>query len=392
MLTPTHPHEKLDAPALRIGGEVAPGFERVRDAFSANFDRSDDYQEVGASLCVYRSGKPVIDLWGGYRDAEKTLPWRRDTLVNVWSTTKGVTALAIALLADRKKLSYGDPVARHWPEFAQAGKERVTIAQLLSHQAGLPGFAEPTTVDDFYDWNRITARLARQPAMWEPGTQNSYHAMTYGFLAGELIRRVSGKTVGAFVRDEIACPLDADVHIGLGEELEARVATQLRPRIQVDIAAMGLPPEAMAALTNPVVEPDVANARAWRAAEVPAANGQATAAGLARMYGALANGGVLDDTRLISADGIAAMTEVQTRRVDLMLGIEPWWAMGFATNRIGVYGPNPRTFGHTGWGGSFGCADPDANIGIGYTVNQMGVDLVGDPRSNGLCQAIFSCL
>ena len=378
--------------SLRIEGKVAPGFEKVRDTFAANFARGDAYQDVGASLCVYRAGKMIVDLWGGYRDAAQSNPWTRDTLINVWSTTKGITALAVAQLVDRKLMSYADPVAKHWPEFAQNGKGQITVAQLLSHQGGLPGFTEPTTVEDFYVWIRVCERLARQAPMWEPGTKNSYHAMTYGFLAGELVRRVAKKSVGQLVQAEIAKPLGADVFIGLGAPLEPRVATQFAPKVQPDLAAMGLPPEALAALTNPAVEPGMSNVRAWRAAEVPAANGQATAAGLARVYGALADGGALDGERVISADGIARMTEVQTRRPDLMLGFEPCWAMGFATNKIGVYGPNPRAFGHSGWGGSFGCADPDAKIGIGYAMNQMGADLVGDPRANGLCAAIFSCL
>lgn len=385
---------KVEAPAtqLRIDGQVAPGFEKVRDTFAANFARGDFYQDVGASLCVYRAGKMIVDLWGGYRDAAQTSPWARDTLINVWSTSKGITALAVAQLVDRKLISYGDPVAKYWPEFAQNGKGAITVAQLLSHQGGLPGFAEPTTVEDFYDWARVTDRLARQAPVWEPGTKNSYHAMTYGFLAGELVRRVSKISLGRFVQTEIAKPLDADVFISLPTAHEGRIATQLTPKVQPDIAPMGLPPEATAALTNPAVGPEMSNVRAWRAAEVPAANGQASAAGLARIYGALANGGALDGVRIISGDGIARMTEVQTRRTDLMLGFEPCWAMGFATNKIGVYGPNPRAYGHSGWGGSFGCADPDAKIGIGYAMNQMGADLVGDPRANGLCAAIFSCL
>ncbi len=384
-------HEASGA-ALRVEGQVLPGFEKVRDAFAANFGRGDAYQEAGASLCVYRGGRALVDLWGGYRDAGQSKPWTRDTLINVWSTTKGITALAVALLVDRKLMSYAEPVAKYWPEFAQNGKGSITVAQLLSHQGGLPGFTEPTTVEDFYDWDRVCRRLARQAPMWAPGTKNSYHAMTYGFLAGELVRRVAKNNIGRFVQDEIAKPLGADVFIGLADALEPRVATQLAPKVQMDLAAMGLPAEAMAALTNPAVEPQTPNSRAWRAAEVPAANGHATAAGLARIYGALADGGALDGVRLISADGIARMTEVQTRRADLMLGFEPCWAMGFTTNKIGVYGPNPRAFGHSGWGGSFGCADPDAKIGIGYVMNQMGADLVGDPRASGLCAAIFSCL
>jgi CubicO group peptidase (beta-lactamase class C family) len=384
---------KMDAPALSIEGTVAPGFEHVRDAFASNFSRGDAYEDVGASLAVYRGGRLVADLWGGYRDSARTRPWTRDTLINVWSTTKGITAVAVALLVDRGKLSYEDLVAKHWPEFAANGKGAITVAQLLSHQGGLPGFTdEATTVEDFYDWERVTSRLARQAPMWAPGTKNSYHAMTYGFLAGELVRRLSGMSPGAFVAREIAGPLGAEVFIGLGETLEPRVAVMIKPSVEVDMAALNLPSEAIAALTNPAVEAERPNSRAWRAAQVPAANGHATAMGLARVYGAIADGGALDGVRLLSPQTIARMTAVQTTRPDLMLGFAPNWAMGFATNGIGVYGPNPRAFGHSGWGGSFGCADIEAKVGIGYTMNRMGADLVGDPRSKVLCDAIFSRL
>lgn len=373
-----------------IEGSVSPGFERVRAAFAENFARGDAYEDVGAALTVYRRGRKVVDLWGGYCDSARTRPWTHDTLVNVWSTTKGVTALAVALLVDRGQLAYEDKVARHWPEFAQSGKGDVTVAQLLSHQAGLPGFAEPTTVEDFYDWARVTTRLARQAPLWAPGTKNSYHAMTYGFLAGELVRRISGVSLGAFVARELAGPLGADVFIGLDTALEPRVAETIKPSVAVDMAALNLPAEAIAALTNPAVEAERPNSRAWRAAEVPAANGHATAGGLARLYGAVANGGALDGVRLLSPGTIERMAQVQTTRPDLMLGFAPNWAMGFATNGIGIYGPNPRAFGHSGWGGSFGCADLEAGIGIGYVMNRMGADLVGDPRTKVLCDAIFA--
>jgi CubicO group peptidase (beta-lactamase class C family) len=384
---------KTEAPALAIEGTVAPGFEHVREAFASNFSRGDAYEDVGASLAVYRGGACVVDLWGGHRDAARTRAWTRDTLINVWSTTKGITAIAVALLVDRGKLSYGDLVAKHWPEFAANGKGGITVAQLLSHQGGLPGFTdEATTVEDFYDWDLVTSRLARQAPMWTPGTKNSYHAMTYGFLAGELVRRLSGMSPGAFVAREIAGPLRAEVLIGLDEMHEPRVAEMMKPSAPLDPATLNLPPEAIAALSNPSVEADRPNSRAWRAAQVPAANGHATAMGLARIYGAVADGGSLDGVRLLSPETIARMSEVQTTRGDLMLGFSPNWAMGFATNGIGVYGPNPRAFGHSGWGGSFGCADLDAKIGIGYTMNRMGADLVGDPRSKALCDAIFSRL
>lgn len=374
-----------------VSGTVAPGFEAVRDAFAANFQNADPYRDIGASLCVYHRGEQVVDLWGGHRDAARAIDWTPDTLVNVWSTTKGVTAIALATLVDQGLIDYAAPVARYWPEFAQAGKGEITVAQLLSHQAGLPGFAEATPLIDFYDWETVTSRLAAQPPMWAPGSLNSYHAMTFGFLAGELIRRVSGQSVGDFLRDRIALPLGADLFIGLPESEEPRVAPLIGPLVSAPFDP-AMPPEAIAAVTNPLMEPTLPNDRDWRAAQVPAGNGQATARGLARLYGALAHGGTLDGVRLMGPETIARMTTVQTTRPDLLLGLAPFWSMGLIVNDAGVYGPAKDTFGHSGWGGSFGCANVSADVAIGYTMNQMGPDLNGDPRSTGLCNAVFAAL
>jgi CubicO group peptidase (beta-lactamase class C family) len=375
-----------------IGGVAAPGFERVRDAFAANFERDDAYREVGASLAVYRGETLVVDLWGGWRDAGETIPWTPDTLVNVWSTTKGVTAIALAKLVDQGRLDYAAPVARYWPEFAQNGKATITVSQLLSHQAGLPGFVEPTPLEDFYDWETVTRRLAAQAPMWAPGTRNSYHAMTFGFLAGELIRRASGLSVGQFLAREVAGPLGADVFIGLPEPEEARVAPLIAPRIAAPFDIEAMAPEAAMALTNPLMAPTLCNERAWRAAEIPAGNGQASARGLARLYAAMANGGSLGGVRLMGQETVEAMIEVQTERVDVLLGVAPQWGRGVTRNGAGVYGPEPGVFGHAGWGGSFGCGDLKAKLAIGYVLNQMGDRVVGDPRSTGLCEAIYACL
>ncbi len=375
-----------------IEGHVAPGFEAVREAFAANFARNDAHREVGAAVAVYRGEERVVDLWGGWRDAAQTLPWTADTLANVWSTTKGVTAICVAVLVDRGLLDYAAPVARYWPEFAQNGKAAITVSQLLSHQAGLPGFAEPTPLEDFYDWEIVTGRLAAQAPMWPPGTKNSYHAMTFGFLAGELIRRVSGQSVGAFLANEIAGPLEADVFIGLPEAEEPRVAPLLAPRVQApfDLAAMA--PEAVAALINPAMAPTLPDARAWRAAEIPAGNGQASARGLVRIYAAVANGGTLDGVRIMGPAAVAAMDAVQTERVDLAFGLAPHWRNGVLGNATGVYGPNPDVFGHNGWGGSFGCADTKGRVAIGYVMNQMGEGITGDVRGTALCNAVYACL
>jgi CubicO group peptidase (beta-lactamase class C family) len=377
---------------VTVEGTVASGMEPLREAFAANFRRAGDYAEVGASLCVYLRGERIVDLWGGQADRTGRRPWQADTLVNVWSTTKTAAAVCVARLVDAGRLAYEQPVADVWPEFAAAGKGAITIAQVMSHQAGLPGFLEPTTLDDFYDWRCATARLAAQAPLFEPGTASSYHASTYGFLAGEIVRRASGKSLGTLFREEVAGPLGADFHIGLPASEDARAAELLGADNPVAVPLETLPTPVRLGLSNPEQDPNRANTRAWRAAELPALNGQASARGVARLCAALAEGGTLDGVTVLSSGALAAMTVVASDRDDMLLGFNPQWGMGVAHNLIGVWGPNPRTFGHSGWGGSFGCADPDARLAVGYVCNHMGPELIGDPRANGLISALYSCL
>ncbi len=373
---------------ISIEGEAAPGFEAVRDQFIANFERSEPLRELGAGLSVYQRGKRVVDLWGGSRDAARTRPWTRDTLANVYSTTKGVVAVAIAMAVERGLIDYDAPVIRYWPEYGVAGKVRTTVAQALSHQAGLPGFAEPTAPHDIYDWAGCCAKLARQAPSWVPGEATSYHAGTFGYLAGEIFRRAVGKSLGAFIASDIARPLGADIHLGLPVFEDSRVAEMIAPGVQPDIAALNLPPVALMALSNPDLAPAQANTRAWRAAELPAMNMHASADGIARVFGALANDGALDGVTLLTPHSIARMTEVQSHRKDMLLGFEIEWAHGLPRNTTGVFGPNPKAFGHTGWGGSFGYADPATGIGAAYVMNRMGPDLIGDARAVALASAI----
>lgn len=383
--------------ATPIEGQVAPGFEPVREAFAANFRRSGDFGEVGAAAAVYHHGRCVVDLWGGHADRARTRPWTRDTLVNVWSATKAAAAVAVARLVDQGLIAYDDPVAGVWPEFALAGgagaKAATTLGQVMSHQAGLPGFVEPTRLEDLYDWAGCIAKLERQAPAWPPGTETSYHAMTFGFLAGEIVRRVSGMSIGAYISLELAGPLQADMIVGLPEVLEFRVAETLGPRRPPTRPAVPPSELARSALINPVAGPTAPNRRAWRAAELPAANGQASAQGLARLYAALAEGGVLEGARILSPEAVAQMTApaAPLGRRDQFLGFVDCWAMGLMLNTPGLYGPNPDSFGHSGWGGSFGCADPEAGLAIGYVCNQMGPDLTDDPRAASLCAAIAAC-
>jgi len=366
-------------------GSVSPGFESVRDAFEANFERSGDDTEVGAAVCVYVNGRQVVDLWGGFADAGRKRAWQSDTLANIWSATKGVVAIAIAMLVDRGKLSYDEPVVKYWPEFGQAGKERITVAQLMSHQSGLNGLAAPTTIEDFYRWTPVVERLAQQKPFWEPGTLASYHAMTYGFLAGELIRRVSGKDPGTFIRDEITRPLGADFFIGLPESEEPRVAEMIPSTAPPGPAPAELPGRAVG---NPKLDPLYPNTRAWRAAQIPAGNGQATARGLGRIYGAIGNGGEIDGVRIISPEGIDRLRKVRHPGPDQLLGVRQWGA-GVWLSAGANFGPHAETFGHTGWGGAFGCANREHRVGIGYVMNKMGGQLVGNPRGVSLSEAVF---
>ena len=376
-----------------IQGWTAPGFDEVRDAFAANFHRDEADAELGAALAVYLDGHCVVDLWGGHTDPARTKPWARDTLVNVWSASKGVTALAMAILVDQGRAAYDDPVAKHWPEFAANGKASITLGQILSHQSGLNGWAHvPTTFDDLYHWPTATARLAAQAPAWEPGTLASYHALTHGYLAGEVIRRITSQMPGDFIRAVIAQPLGADFHIGLPPGDDWRVAEIVGPPpAHATPGGPGLPDLARLAVTNPVAEALLANTRPWRAAQIPAANGQASAQGMARIYGALANGGALDGVRIISPEGIDRLRETRHPGPDLMTGPRHWGA-GVASHVVPNFGPLAETFGHSGWGGAFGCANTARRVGIGYVMNRMGGHISTNSRATSVAAAVFDAL
>ena len=379
----------ITSPLPPIGGWVAPGFERVRDAFISNFHRADGDSEVGAALAVYLRGACVVDLWGGHADAARTRPWARDTLVNVWSATKGIAAVAAAMLVDQGRLRYEDRVADHWPEFAANGKEAITIAQVLSHQAGLNGFKEPTTFADLENWSLITGRLAAQAPLWPPGSVASYHALTVGYLIGEVIRRVTGRSAGDFIADSIAGPLGADVFVGLRPGDDWRVSEIIAPPTPTE------PPQpneyAIHAQRNPAADALAPNRRAWRAAEVPAANGQASAQGLARVYAALANGGTLDGTTLLSHAGLDALRAQRHPGPDQQVGPRQW-AAGMTFDVAPNYGPHADTFGHSGWGGAYGCANVARNVSIGYAMNRMGGAVTPTSRGPAIAAAVFACV
>jgi CubicO group peptidase (beta-lactamase class C family) len=381
-----------------VDGHCDERFAAVRTAFEQNFR---ERGELGAAVAVSVGGELVVDLWGGWADADRTRPWERDTLVNVWSTTKGPTALCAHILADRGLLDLDAPVAKYWPEFAAAGKEGVLVRHLLSHRAGLSGLREPHSLEQLYDWEFTTGRLAATEPWWEPGTASGYHAFTYGFLVGEVVRRISGQLPSAFLAREVTGPLGIDFSIGLPEKDAARAAELVHPPAassseQAAIFSQ-LTPAALAALANPVAGADEANTPAWRAAEIPAANGHGTARAVAALYGIFAGEGSYAGRRFLSPEAAERVREGQGRCRDLVLGAgldaETEIGLGlWLSGDNGSYGPNPRAFGHDGFGGSCGLADPEAGVSLGYVMNRMGPQIANDPRKMALIEALYSAL
>ena len=382
---------------VEIQGSCDPRFAGVRAAFAENFEKRNEY---GAAVAVVIDGKPVVDLWGGHADKARTQPWTRDTIVNVFSTTKGLTAICAHRLADQGKLDFDAPVARYWPEFAAKGKDKIPVRWLLSHRAGLPAPHQQLKDTDAYDWNVMTSTLAADEPWWEPGTKHGYHAITFGWLVGEVIRRITGKSVGSYFRDEIARPLGIDCHIGLAASEDSRcgqmIASPPPPPDQVNIFEYAEKnPESVTARTfmNPptAMKLGAVNSREWRGAEIPAANGHTTGRALARLYGALARGGEVDGVRVMGAAQIARCHSEESSGRDEVLMVPTRFSTGFMlTQPHDKWGPNAHPFGHPGAGGSLGYADPDAKIGFGYTMNKMGPYILIDPRARALIEAVYA--
>ena len=384
---------------LTIDGHCEPRFTAVREQFFANFTERGD---VGAAVCVYLDGVRVVDCWGGHADAARTRPFGPDTIVSVASTTKGMVALCAHMLAERGKLDLDAPVARYWPEFAAAGKQDIPVRWLLSHRAGLPAIRRALPAGALFDWTAMTAALAETAPWWTPGERHGYHAVTYGHLVGEVIRRVDGRTVGAFLRDEVTGPLRADFFIGVPEEADGRAAEVLpppppgEPTIWDTLLA---DPESVSGRTflNPPRPLGLVNTRAWRAAEIPGANGHTSARGVARAYAALARGGELDGVRLLAPGTIEGAIVEQSRGRDAVLTLPTRFATGFMLAMPGGIfncGPGRRTFGHPGHGGSIGFADPDARVGFGYVTNQYVTSTATHPdrRVPSLVDAVYAAL
>ncbi len=361
-----------------VHGTCKPEFEAVRTAFLANFDQG---VELGASACVTLHGETVVDIWAGDRDLEGN-PWERDTIVNVWSTTKTMAATTLLVLADRGELDLDAPIARYWPEFAANGKDQITMAQVMGHTAGLPGFDPAIATEDLYDQDACAANLAAQAPWWEPGTMSGYHLVSQGYLEAEVVRRITGRTLGDVFRTEVAEPLGADFHIGLPESEEGRVGYVVPPENPLGVVE-GLAADSIAVragLSCPVSGHEQ-NTRAWRAAEIPAAGGTSNARGVARVHAMLANGGTLDGVRVLSPEGVDRIFVEQCHQTDAVLGVPMRLGTGFGLmSDLIPLSPNPRSCFWGGWGGSICVVDVDAGVSIAYVMNKMAGGLVGDMR------------
>jgi CubicO group peptidase (beta-lactamase class C family) len=374
-----------------IHGFCDEKFSAVRDVFEKNFREKGD---VGASVAISLEGEMVVDLWGGYRDQAQTLPWEEDTIVNVYSTTKTMAALCALVLADRGELDLYAPVANYWPEFAQNGKDKVEVRHFMSHSAGLSGMDEPCSGDALYDWDHVVNALARQAPWWEPGSASGYHAMTQGHLIGEVVRRITGRTLGTFFAEEIAGPLQADFHIGTGEEYFPRIG-ELIPPEQSQAGSPEDDPDSISARTfrSPVAEARVSGTPGWRKAEIPAANGHGNARAVVRAQTPVANGGKAFGVELLSPQGAAAIFDEQTNGVDLVLGVPLRFGMGYGlTSDLLPMGPNEHIAYWGGWGGSTIVVDQDAHLCVSYVMNKMFSGLLGDTRGFSLLQAAYAGL
>ena len=375
---------------MQIHGSCDERLDGVRRAFAANFEELGD---VGACVAATIDGRPVLDLWGGTctTDAGAERPWDQDTIINVWSTTKTMSFLVTLMLADRGALDIHAPVADVWPEFAANGKEGVTTAHVLSHSAGVSGFDEPTTAADLTDHELVCKRLAAQSPWWEPGSASGYHAVTQGYLLGEITRRVDGRTMGEFLRDEVTGPLAADFHVGTAAEHDPRVAHVIPPPYAL---GDGLEPGTIAHRTFATLPLDATASRTipWRRAEIPAAGGHGNARSVARVMSVLANGGTLDGHEYLSTATCERIFDEQQRGNDLVLGLPVRLGLGFGLRSDDMPLPNDRCCYWGGWGGSLAIVDMENRVSFSYVMNDMRESTVGDDRAARLLLAFYGAL
>jgi CubicO group peptidase (beta-lactamase class C family) len=369
-----------------IDGFVAAGFEPVREAFAANFAAG---EELGAGFAVVMNGETTVELWGGHRDRAQTQAWEQNTLVPVYSTTKPIAALVIALLHTRGALDLDAPIGDVWPAFSAHGKGAISVAQALAHQAGVPGFVRAIDPGLWLAPEACAEAVAALAPLWPPGSAHGYHPLTYGVIAGALAREASGRTLGTLLREDICAPLGIDFFIGTPDSEHGRCAEIAKPK---QAAVFGPNAEAVrAAFTAPWAAP-ARGGPDWRRAELAGANGHGTALSVAQLYQPLATGGEIAGRRVISADAHAAWTRVQGKGPDLVLPFDLEMAAGVMRNSNCFYGPNRMAFGHSGWGGSFGFADPALALSCGYVMNRQSHHLMGDPRALALIEAVYRCV
>jgi CubicO group peptidase (beta-lactamase class C family) len=375
-----------------LHGTCEERFEPVRRALARNLDSGTD---LGASLVLDIDGDIVINLWGGFCDEKRTTPWSEHTITNVWSTTKTVTSLAALMLVDRGDLDVDAPVARYWPEFAAAGKQDVLVRQLMSHASGVSGLDQPAVVEDLYDWQAATSRMAAQAPWWEPGSASGYHALNYGHLVGEVVRRISGKTLKQFVAEEIAGPLGADFQIGAAEGDWDRIADVVPPPpLPFDLSSLDPASPAVKTLTGPAVEADVANTPGWRRADLGAVNGHGNARSVARVMSVVARGGEVDGIRLLGPQTIEEIFREQQNGIDLVLGVPLRLGIGYGLPQRDIlpWIPDEKICFWGGWGGSMIVMDVGRRMTISYMMNKMGPGIIGSDRSAEYGQAIYDAV
>lgn len=369
-----------------VSGFVAPGFERVAETLAASLDAEDD---LGAGFAATHRGAVVVDIVGGYLDRTKTKAWTHETLTPVFSTTKGVASIIVAWCVERGFLRYEDVVADLWPDFGAHGKDKLTIAQALSHQAGVPGFPNPVDPDIWLDPTACAAAIAALEPQWPPGTANGYHPLTWGYIVAEIVARAAGRSVGAILREEICGPLGLDFHIGMPDALMARVAEMQKPRRFAEFGEITAPRKA--AFFQAWSSGKRSDPR-WARIEIPSANGHGTARALARLYEVFATGGEIDGVRILSPETHAQLIAPRISGRDLVLPFNMDWRSGVMANNNAFYGPNDEAIGHSGSGGSCGFGDPVARVSAGYVMNRQSHYLMGDPRAVRLINALYACL
>jgi CubicO group peptidase (beta-lactamase class C family) len=377
---------------VEVQGRCDARFEALRGVFGEQLESGN---EVGASIVVDVEGRTVVDIWGGWRDAEHTQPWTEHTIVNVWSTTKTITNLAALMLVDRGQLDVYAPVAKYWPEFGENGKEHIEVRHLMSHTSGVSGWEAPFVVEDMYDWDSATSRLAGQAPWWEPGSASGYHANNQGHLIGEVVRRITGKHLKRFVAEEIAGPLAADFQIGAVEADWDRIAPVIPPPpLPFDLEAMDPNSPVFKTFTGPVADAGKANTPGWRQADMGALNGHANARSVARIMKAISIGGEVDGIRLLSPDTIELIFNEQSHNIDLVLGVPLRFGIGYAwpeTQSVPYIAEGRRCF-WGGWGGSVILMDLERRTTISYMMNKMAPGVIGSDRSEAYVNAINECL